>query len=164
MECDVNACDGLGNTALHIAVCSGTDGSQKVQCLLKSYKCKSNVHNKDGDTPLHAACKGESIEVLEILVTDQRCDVNIQDDYGNTPLHIALFGVIYTCSRLQRRKVQLLVQNSTCDLNRTNIDGFTPLHIASDVSDISVIELLVADTRCDVNAQDINGNTALHRG
>ena len=166
MECDVNACDGLGNTALHIAVCSRTDGSQKVQCLLKSYKCNPNVRNKDGDTPLHAACEEGSIEVLEILVTDQRCDVNIQDDYGNTPLHIALlnFSGIYTCSRLQRRKVQLLVQNSTCDLNRTNIDGFTPLHIASDVSDISVVELLVADTRCDVNAQDINGNTALHRG
>ena len=45
MKCDVNACDGLGNTALHIAVCSGIDRLQKVQCLLESGKCANmDIH------------------------------------------------------------------------------------------------------------------------
>ena len=161
MECDVNACDGLGNTALDIAVVSsGIDRLKKVQCLLESDKCNPNVCNKCGLTPLHAACNREGIEVLEMLVTDQRCDVNIQDGNGNTPLHTA----IRTHSGLRWRKVQVLLNNSACDLNLVDKDGSTSVHIASEKSDISVLELLVADKRCDINIQDMNGDTALHRG
>ena len=159
VECDVNACDGLGNTALHIAVCSGRDKLQKVQCLLESDKCNPNVRNKHGHTPLHAACRRENIEVLEILVFDQRCDVNIQDDNGNTALHTALS----ISSVMQCRKVQLLLKRSTCHLNLKNNFGSTPLHIAS-VNNNTIISVLVADKRCDINIQDKNGNTALHRG
>ena len=36
LECDVNTCDGLGNTALHIAVNSRIDELQKVRYLLQS--------------------------------------------------------------------------------------------------------------------------------
>ena len=160
MKCDVNACDGLGNTALYIAVRSEIDRLQKVQHLLKSDECNPNVCNKRGCVPLHAACRGGSIAVIEMLVTDQRCDVNIQDENGNTPLHTT----IRTYNRVQWRKVQLLLQRSACDLNLTNKDGSTPLHIASGKRDVHVLELLVADKRCDVNIQDMNGDTALHRG
>ena len=159
MECDVNACDRIGNTALHIAVCSGIDSLQKVQCLLESGKCNPNVLNKHGHTPLHAACRKKNIKVLEMLVTNQKCDVNIQDGNGNTPLHTA----IRTHSGLRWRKVQLLLNNSACDLKLMDKEGSTPFHVASEKSDTSVVELLVGDKRCDVNIRDINGDTALHR-
>jgi ankyrin repeat protein len=161
MKCDVNACDGIGNTALHIAVCSELDRLKKVSWILESGKCNSNVPNKREHTPLHGACEGENIEVLEMLVTDQRCDVNIQDDNGNTPLHTA----IHAHSGLRWRKVQLLLNNSACGLNLMDKEGSTPLHVASERNDTSIVELLVADKRkCNVNIQDINGDTALHRG
>ena len=160
MECDVNSCDGLGNTALHITISSERDRLQKVQCLLESGKCNPNVCNKRGHTPIHVACRGENIEVLDMLVTDQRCDVNIRDDNGNTPLHTA----ILTHSVVQCRKLQLLLQIGTCDCNLINKDGSTSLHIASMKSNVSLVELLIAYKRCDINIQDNNGDTALHKG
>ena len=160
MECDVNACDRKGNTALHIAVCSGKDRLKKVRSLLESDKCNPNVRTKHGHTPLHAACRRENIEVLEMLVTDQRCDVNIQDGNGNTPLHTA----IHAHSGLRWRKVQLLLNNNACDLNLMDKEGSTPLHVASEKNDTSIVDLLVADKRCNVNIQDMNGDTVFHRG
>ena len=126
-ECDVNACDTLGNTALHIAVNSEIDRLKKVQCLLESDKCYPNVRNKCGRTPLHAACRERNIEVLEKLVTDQRCDVNIQDDNGNTPLHTA----IYAWGGIQLKNVQMLLGCKRCDPNQQNANGDTALHIVS---------------------------------
>ena len=127
MKCNVNACDGLGNTALHIAVSSGNDSLLKVQCLLESEKCNPNVRNKHGHVPIHAVSRWGKIEVLEMLVTDKRCDVNIQDDNGNTPLHTAM----YTQSGMQLRNVQLLLGCKRCDPNQQNANGDTALHIVS---------------------------------
>ena len=88
MECDVNACDGLGNTSLHNAVTSEKDSLQKVQCLLNSDDCNPNVCNKDGYAPLHVVCRGENIKILEMLFTDNKCDFNIQDKNGNSNNYI----------------------------------------------------------------------------
>ena len=94
----------------------------KVRCLLESGKCNPNVLNKHGHTPLHVACRGENIEVVEMLVTDQRCDVNIQDNNKNTPLQTA----IYT-----QNGMQMLLDCKRCDPNQQNADGNTALHIVS---------------------------------
>ena len=121
MDCDVNACDWLGKTALHIAISSEIDRLQKVHCVLESGKCNPNVRNKCGHAPLHTACRERNIELLEMFVTDQRCDVNIKDNNANTPLHTA----IHAHSGLRWRKVQLLLSNSACDLKRLDKDGST---------------------------------------
>ena len=95
---------------------------QKVQCVLESGKCNPNVLNKHGHTPLHVVCRGENIEVVEMLVTDQRCDANIPDNNKNAPLQT----VIYTQSRMQ-----MLLDCKKCDPNQQNADGNTALHIVS---------------------------------
>ena len=174
MECDVNACDGLGNTALHIAVSNGRDRLKKVQCLLESNKCNPNVRNRDGDAPLHAACRGKNIEVLEKLVTDQKCDVNIQDDNGNTPLHTA----IYAWGGMQLKNVQMLLGCKRCDPNQQNVNGDTALHIVSRMTlrlDTKFKYLLLLLSTPGINPQVLNnehltpfeasdkdGNTLLH--
>ena len=154
MECDVNACDGLGNTALHIAVCSGRETLQKVQCLLESDKCNPNVRNKHGHTPLHDACRRGNIEVLEMLVTDQRCDVNIQDDNGNTPLQTAIL------TQSGKRNVQMLLGSKRCNPNHTNEDGDTALHIVCRMrigNELEYLKLLLS-------VPGINPDIANHAG
>ena len=174
MERDVNTCDWIGNTALHIAVSSGIDRFKKVQCLLESDKCNPNVHNNLGHTPLHAACRRENIEVLEMLVTDQRCDVNIQDHSGNTPLHTAM----YTQGRMKLRNVQLLLGCKKCDPNQQNVNGDTALHIVSRMalsleSKLQYLQLLLSipginpkvlnnEHLAPFDVTDKDGNTILH--
>ena len=120
MKCNVNACDGLGNTALHIAISSRIDKLKKVQCLQESDECNPNIRNKDGYTPLHVACRRDNIEVAKMLVTDQRCDINIQDVNKNAPIHIAC----------RLNILRPLLSWQYCNPNQQNEDGDTALHVA----------------------------------
>ena len=82
------------------------------------------MQDKDGQTPLYAACIGDHREIVKLL-TDLGYDVNHQDKDGNTPLHI-------------------IFENHATDLAQTAVDQFkasteirnkqnwTPLHTAID--------------------------------
>ena len=48
-----------------------------------------NVKNKDGDTPLHAACRNERSEQVKLLVRDERCNPHEKNSRGDTALHVA---------------------------------------------------------------------------
>ena len=48
-----------------------------------------NAKNKDGDTPLHMACRNERSKQFKLLVSDERCNPNEKDSRGDTALHIA---------------------------------------------------------------------------
>lgn len=139
-----------------------------------------NTRNKDGFTPLYAACSRGHADVVKFLI-DNGADVNAKDDYGQAPIDVA-------AERNRRNLVQLLVAKgaeiSTIHLaaylgDVTKVEGFiekgvdvniargpkddTPLHYAvkSRSGSVDVIKLLV-DSGADVNARNTSGDTPLH--
>ena len=55
--CDLNIQDDNGDTALHIAACSGWNSAEKIECILDSGRCDPNITNKQGYTPAsHSHC------------------------------------------------------------------------------------------------------------
>ena len=84
-----------------------------------------NAKNKDGDTPLHTACRNKRAKQVKLLVRDERCNLNEQDGSGNTPqlLHWAV-------RHEDKGLVKLLVRDERCNLNEKDSSGETALHIA----------------------------------
>ena len=48
-----------------------------------------NAKNKDGDTPLHTACRNGTSDQVQLLVRDKKCNPNDKNSYGDTALHVA---------------------------------------------------------------------------
>ena len=47
-----------------------------------------NATDENGNTPLHAACQGGSLNTVKALLR-RECETNAQNRHGNTPLHYA---------------------------------------------------------------------------
>ena len=48
-----------------------------------------NAKNKNGDTPLHTACRNERSRQVQLLVSDERCNPHEKNSRGDTALHVA---------------------------------------------------------------------------
>ena len=176
--------DGRGNTPLHYAAASGCTESV-------SYYKSVNIHNSDGDTPLHLSIKSSychSGPVREILLHES-CNSSTVNTQNETPLHIvsqygkpniaelfaekcsqediklaveAHFFLHQAVATSQLRFVLVLLQVPGCNINEFNSNEVTPLHVACR-SDFEVFkQLIIVDSRYDLNAQNKNGLTALH--
>ena len=122
-RCDLNAQTQYGNTALHLAVYSGTDVAEKVQCILQSERCNPNITNSEGYTALHVAVNKGDFEAAVVLLNHSQCNPSIQDLTGNTPLHM-------TNRKISLSSVDSFLNHKNIDLNIQNIEGNTPLHEA----------------------------------
>jgi len=61
---------------------------EAVKLLILADERYMYAENRDGETPLHAACFEEKFEIAEYLLR-KGMDVETWDRYGNTPLHDA---------------------------------------------------------------------------
>ncbi|XP_076452363.1 uncharacterized protein LOC143287987 isoform X2 [Babylonia areolata] len=64
-----------GSTALHRAIEQG-DSYQLVRALLTADRTCINLHNDDGFSPLHLACKLGRKKIIEMLLTTEGTDLN----------------------------------------------------------------------------------------
>ena len=154
-RCDLNAQDHNGDTALHLAVYSGTDVTEKVQCILQSERCNPNITNSEGHTPLHVAVKKRDLETAVILLNHSRCNPSIQDLTGNTPLHIAV-------SEMPLSNVESFLNHKNIDLNIQNREGNTPLHKAVlRQTPVDIVEALTLHRTCNPSIINQEGMTPL---
>ena len=49
-----------------------------------------NARSQLGETPLHLACKLQSLDIVKLLTSLEEIFVDIEDNKGNTPLHFAV--------------------------------------------------------------------------
>ncbi|MDD5139305.1 MAG: ankyrin repeat domain-containing protein [Verrucomicrobiales bacterium] len=112
------------------------------------------VNSKDiyGNTPLHIAANGGSVDELALLV-DYKADVNAKSNNGGTPLLFASYA------NRQDEAEWLLAHKA--DINAKNDKGETPLQKAAALNNKDMVEMLLAN-KADVNAKDNDGMTPLH--
>ena len=155
-RCNLNVCNQHGDTALHFAVYSGTDVSEKVQCILQSERCNPNITNSEGHTPLHVAVKRKKFQSTAILLKHPKCNPNSQNIHGNTALHMAIFN------NTSLPNLQHFLNHKDIDLNIQNREGNTPLHVAVIRQvPVNVVTALVLHSSCNPSIANAEGMTPL---
>ena len=138
-RCDLNAQNGIGETALHIAVCSQTESVQNVLCLLENDGCDLNIANADGHTPLHIAVNEKRADLSIVLVKNSNCRLDIPDHDGNTVLHIC-----FTKLAIALNDFVAHIRGNTVSLCSQNKVGNTPIHEAIlALTPVNVLEILL---------------------
>ena len=107
-------------TVLHEAVLFCSDKIE-LASLIKKNRRLIDRPDRDGDTPLHFACRFKKLYALVELLRN-RADVDVQNNNGDTPLHIV-------CREHYRDGLLKLLK---CDpaLNVQNKNLDTPWHVA----------------------------------
>ena len=143
--------DEVGNTPLHEACRSAIVEVAKV--LVEEFQCDQNIQNHKGELPLHIACSGGSLKMVELV---SNCTVNCQTKYERkTPLHIA-------CENEALEVVRYLIQGKDCDVTLVNDEGEVPLHIACRKSSLEMVQLVTKLNSVVHSITNYDGNTPLH--
>jgi uncharacterized protein len=128
----VHAYSDDGWTALHLAGHFGRADSVAV-LLEHGADLGAISHNRNGNTPLHAALAGRQAEVGKLLI-EQGADINAADGSGYTPLHLAAHEGNVAL-------VQLLL-DAGADPRALTVAGQTPLDMAKAEGHTDVANLL----------------------
>ena len=88
---DPNVVDRLGNSVLHLVCLYSANKESDVEVLrflVKELKCKPQLCNEHGKTPLHIACRQGSLKLVKYLLDEVKVDPNIKDKNNCTPLMV----------------------------------------------------------------------------
>lgn len=119
LGCDLDAKNFQGNTALHIMVARG-----RLACVISllSHGASVNAVGCDGDTPLHAAVRGDVSLIHALIVFG--ADVNQPNQKGETARHLA------ATSKLSKRDSVLYTLHAVgarrCDRDQGCTEGCSP--------------------------------------
>jgi uncharacterized protein len=119
--------DEYGQTILH--VCAEYGREDLVHYLLSDRfigKIDINAVDKNGWTPLHSACKGGHLGIIQLLINKGAFSRALTNE-GASPLHYLVRNASQDKSYVA---IQLLVQKSSA-VDVTNRHGETPLHQAA---------------------------------
>ena len=154
-QADANAVDGRNDTPLYIAAYHGK--VEVAMCLINEFVCavKPAVKDQLGDSLLHHACFGGSVDLVKFLIEKHKEDVNARNDQGNTPLcYAALSGSVEVAL--------LLIEQFGCDPNVVGYLGKSVLHYACEGGSLKLVQSLIQEHRADVTARDESNYTPLH--
>lgn len=131
-DCQVNAKDCTGNSALHIAASNGKlDYVTLLHISGADLDLKSSVNEMKA---LHLCAQNGRFDVCRYLIESGNCDVNSKDSNGWTPLHYASF---HGCPLTVR-----LLLDLNCSKDIKDIKGRTSLEIANLFKNEEVVEIL----------------------
>ena len=149
---DYNSQNSDGNTGLHIAA----GNVEILKFLLSKLKCNPNLCNKEGDLPLHIACRKGNLKAIKLL-----CQRTVPSSFdtcnnlGNTPLHEA--AMHKDCVEyLLKVGCKAEIQNKVCEY---------PIHLACRNGTPSDVHLLFQRCKDHIISQSMvtkSGNTLLH--
>ncbi|KMQ92709.1 ankyrin repeat domain-containing protein 49-like protein [Lasius niger] len=125
---------------------------EKIKELVSKNRLLLECADKDGYTPLHRACYGNNIEVVEYLLgAGAKIDAKTQDEWQ--PLHSA-------CCWNNTECAEALIA-SGADINATSKGDQTPLHLVSASSHNSpALQLLLLHTDTNPYIVNSSGDTA----
>lgn len=158
---DKNQRDNRQRTPLHKAAVMGDTGV--IQGLLMD-KVLTDIHDKDGCTPLCLAIRQENYEAALALINGG-ANVNLGGGIFGSPMHLAIV-------RLKISIIQSLIEKKA-NLNKQDSDGNSPLHLVMNIFSKNpdkcnhILELLClngAQTNCKNNDQWSPLQTAVRKG
>ena len=175
--------DADGNTALHQAVLNNKIDS--IVDILKKGNAALSIKNKEGNTPLHLACKLGLRKLVEVILADNP-DIDARNYVYATPLHLAVEEGHKGCVQLMleagaeievrnnlaqtpmhlvaihgRIACSQLLYQAGADINAPMEKGMEPLHLAAWYGEGETVQAIL-DMGADINVQNEDGNTPLH--
>lgn len=180
---DINACDGRGSNAFHIAV---TQGDLALIKYLNAKGANINALNGQKETALHLAVTKHNIPVCALLLKLE-ADQKIKNGNNQTALVLAISlefaelvsllieelkvvpselfendqSLSHIAVKFSQPKLFKSLNSLKADLNAKDKDGNTALHIASLKGDLESIKSLL-DKGVDIEIQNGMGATALY--
>ncbi|KAL1005708.1 hypothetical protein UPYG_G00062670 [Umbra pygmaea] len=135
VQSQINACDGSGQTPLHLACERGDVGCVRV--LLEECQARTDVKDNNGETPMHCAAKQDSPAIIQIcrMLLDNKCEVNYLSKTGESPLHIL--------TRRGRFEASMVLLTHGANPNLRGMDGNTSLHLAMKMEQLDLIKALI---------------------
>jgi len=124
---------------------------EKVKMLLEKDPQLINTKDENGRTPLHWACRGVHMKVVEYLIKNG-AEIDSKDSDDTTPLHTAAYYGHFEIAKL-------LVEKDA-DINAKDHKKFTPLHYTGYDGFANVARLLI-DNSADIEVLNIRNRTPL---
>lgn len=154
----INAVDGRGSTALHLAVRSGSD-----DCCVSLLNVKGiNVNIKDieGDAPIHLAVilfasepTRERGRILHRLLDFNGIDLSLLGAHQSTPLNVMIQNSMW-------EYVDKILETHQDSLQYADGFGDLPIHTAARCSNEDIVRKLVAMSPETAMVQNTSGETA----
>ena len=130
-----------------------TGYSMQIVKYLITEKSNPSACNKQGELPLHLACRNGCFEIVKLV---SRVDnINSQTLSGNSPLHEACMVSDSDVISI----VKYLAEVMQCDESICNNERELPLHIACRRKSLEMVKLV---SRCKPNLKTKRGNTPFH--
>jgi len=148
----VKITDDTGRTALHYACLEGQAGVVE-EFLIGLSKQAVNATDKEGMTPLMAACFTQRTEIASLLLGHPDINKDVNDSTGATALHWACSnGDVETCKALIGAGAKLVGTS----------EGRTPLHAAAWAGHSACIEAILKNDAKKELTCDTTGANPLH--
>ena len=174
------------NTLLHTAV--KCDKDEIVQMLAGEFSncCPIDSRNSQGQTPLHLACVGGNVRVVELLLS-HNASIYIRDGDGNTPIkmahnsaHYRTLQAIFSVFGISSKIINTRLFHHVCDAGTVELldtllsdfkldpsslndeKGNSLIHTAVSCGRLDIARHLLERHRLDVECRNTSGQTPLH--
>ena len=158
--CDINAKGQYEKDCLHFACLNQCSGTKIVQFLFSKQDWYVEAADKNGNRPIHLACKHGSVNLVKHLVEVAGCDINAKGQYEKSCLHLAFWNEIDDDDDYDI--VKFLSSKQECDVEVEDEDGNRILHLACEHGSVNLVKHLVEVAGCDINAKGQYEKSCLH--
>ena len=145
--------DDMGNSIMHLAAANGCVGVIRNFC---DY-FPPNIKNKNGDTPLHLACKNGHTKIVNLLLQVKSIDLKVRNAIGDTCLHTAVRNILKNSQAINLTERPMLTNTAP------NAFNFI-IHNATNEDKVETVNIVASAfrSRSLLNEADVQGNTALN--
>lgn len=165
-SCNINLCDSLGRTVLHILLFGHKENDNEkifieiIRKVMFKKSCTSLKYN--GETALHLAASMKQKMILSTLL-EIADSVNEVNSLGNTVLHSLLsvsHGNVNDSNEQENLEIVKKLVSKGANLNLKNQNGQTPLHLAAKNKHFEVLSYFLL-YKLDLDICDQLGHTTL---